>query len=207
MKRTSIAATLLAGSLFGAQPLLAQEVADTIYSGGPILTINDAQPTAEAVAVKGGRILALGSQAAIDRYRGTATVDFNLAGRAMLPGFVDSHGHVAIGGLQAYSANLLAPPDGPVSSIAALQAALRDWATANANIVERKHIIFGFGYDNSQLAELRHPTRWELDDVSKDVPIVVMHQSAHIGVVNSKALEILKIDAKTPNPPGGVIFS
>jgi predicted amidohydrolase YtcJ len=58
--------------------------------------------------VKDGRILAVGSQAAINSYRGTATVDFNLAGRAMLPGFVDSHGHVAIGGLQAYSANLLA---------------------------------------------------------------------------------------------------
>jgi predicted amidohydrolase YtcJ len=99
MKRTSIAAALLAGSLFAAPPLLAQEVADTIYSGGPILTINDAQPTAEAVAVKDGRILAVGGRTAINSYRGTATVDFNLAGRAMLPGFVDSHGHVAIGGL------------------------------------------------------------------------------------------------------------
>lgn len=148
MKCASIAAALLAGSLFGAPPLLAEKVADTIYFGGPILTINDAQPTAEAVAVKGGRILAVGSRAAINSYRGKATVDFNLAGRAMLPGFVDSRGHVAIGGLQAYSANLLAPPDGPVSSIAALQAALRDWAEANANIVDRKHIIFGFGYDN-----------------------------------------------------------
>jgi predicted amidohydrolase YtcJ len=204
-KRVFNATLVLAAGLFGAQSLLAREVADTIYSGGPILTINDAQPKAEAVAVRNGRILAVGNKAAINRYRGNATVDFNLGGRAMLPGFVDSHGHVAMGGLQAYSANLLAPPDGPVSSIPALQAALREWAKANAGIVDNKHIIFGFGYDNSQLAELRHPTRWELDEVSQDVPIVVMHQSAHIGVVNSKALEILKIDSKTPDPPGGVI--
>jgi hypothetical protein len=205
IKRTFVTAALVGASLSGTQPVYAQEIADTIYAGGAILTINDAQPTAEAVAVRNGRILAVGDAAAIGRFRGKGTVDFDLAGRAMLPGFVDSHGHVALGGIQAYSANLLAPPDGPVASIPALQAALREWAEANAGIVAGKNIIFGFGYDNSQLAELRHPTRWELDEVSKDVPIVIMHQSAHLGVVNSRALEILKIDAETPNPPGGVI--
>ncbi len=186
-------------------PVSAQDAADTIYSGGPILTINDAQPRAEAVAVKNGRIVAVGDMATIDGYRGRGTVEFNLGGRALLPGFVDSHGHVALGGMQAYSANLLAPPDGGVTNIAALQSTLREWAKKNAQIVAGRKIIFGFGYDNSQLAELRHPTRWELDEVSNDIPVVIMHQSGHLGVVNSKALELLKIDARTPNPPGGVI--
>lgn len=205
MKHSLVTAALVSASCSFAQPGLAQDVADIIYLGGPILTMNDAQPRVEAVAVKVGRILFVGSVAEVEVYRGEGTIDFDLAGRTMLPGFVDSHGHVAIGGLQAYSANLLAPPDGPVANIPDLQETLREWVRANEGIVESRNIIFGFGYDNSQLAELRHPTRWELDEVSTDVPIVIMHQSAHLGTVNSKALELLNIDADTPNPPGGVI--
>jgi hypothetical protein len=173
--------------------------------GGPILTINDAAPRAEAVAVKDGRIIAVGALSDIDSHRGESTQTVDLAGRAMLPGFVDSHGHVVMGGLQALSANLLAPPDGEVRDIASLQAALRSWAEKNAEIVEKVNMIVGFGYDNAQLAELRHPTRQDLDAVSGDIPIMIVHQSGHLGVANSKALELGKIDATTEPPPGGVI--
>ena len=103
---------------------LAEDVADTIYSGGPIITINDAAPRAEAVAVKDGRIIAAGKQSDINALRGESTQVFDLQGRTMLPGFVDSHGHVVFGGLQALSANLLAPPDGGVTDIASLQKVL-----------------------------------------------------------------------------------
>ncbi len=128
-----------------------------------------------------------------------------MPGRAMVPGFVDSHGHVVFGGLQALSANLLAPPDGDVKDIASLQETLRAWMNANDEIIDKVNIIIGFGYDNAQLAELRHPTREDLDAVSKDVPIMIVHQSGHIGVANSKALEAAKIDASTKAPDGGVI--
>ncbi len=182
-----------------------QEIADTIYSGGPILTINDDQPSAEAVAVRDGRILAVGSLADMAAHQGDGTTAFDLAGRAMLPGFVDSHGHVVMGGLQALSANMLAPPDGEVTDIASLQATLTAWAAANAEAVENANMIIGFGYDNAQLAELRHPTRQDLDAVSTTIPVVIIHQSGHLGVGNSKALELAGITAESEAPPGGVI--
>jgi predicted amidohydrolase YtcJ len=183
----------------------AQEVADTIYRGGPILTIDDAQPTAEAVAVKDGRILAVGTDSDVSRHQGPETQTFDLAGRALLPGFVDSHGHVVMGGLQALSANLLPPPDGPGADIASLQSALSEWADDNAEVVSQVDMIIGFGYDNAQLAEQRHPTREDLDAVSTELPIMIVHQSGHLGVANSKALELAGIDASSEDPEGGVI--
>jgi len=179
--------------------------ADRIWTGGTVLTMNDAAMRAEAVAVKEGRIIAVGDADSVMRYRGSETDVVDLQGRTMLPGFVDSHGHVFMGGLQAMSANLLAPPDGDVSDIASLQRALRDWADANQDIVEQIDLMVGFGYDNAQLAELRHPTRDDLDAVSSDVPIVLIHQSGHIGAFNTKALEEIGITARSENPPGGVI--
>lgn len=183
----------------------AQEVADTIYSGGPILTINDSAPDAEAVAVKDGRIIAVGSMGDVNTHKGDDTQLFDLSGRTMLPGFVDSHGHVVMGGLQALSANLLAPPDGEVSSIASIQASLSKWVEDNTEAVDKVKMIIGFGYDNAQLVELRHPTRQELDEVSAELPIIIVHQSGHLGVANSKALEMGGIDASSVNPEGGVI--
>ena len=196
---------MLAGVLLASNGMHAQQIADTIYSGGPILTINDAQPAADAVAVADGRIIAVGTMEDIAAHRGGNTRQFDLAGRAMLPGFVDSHGHVVFGGIQAMSANLLAPPDGAVTDIASLQSTLKEWAAANAAALDKLNMIVGFGYDNAQLAELRHPTRQDLDLVSKDIPVVILHQSGHIGVANSKALELAGIDAASEAPAGGVI--
>jgi predicted amidohydrolase YtcJ len=184
---------------------LASEIADIIYHNGTILTINDAQPRAEAVAVKNGKILTVGAEKDIFKSKGDATKLIDLGGHTMLPGFVDAHGHVMGGGLQALSANLLAPPDGEVKDIASLQQTLRDWMAGNDVAVKKIGLVVGFGYDNSQLAELRHPVREDLDAVTKEVPIVLIHQSGHIISVNSKALEVGGITAETPNPTGGVI--
>jgi predicted amidohydrolase YtcJ len=183
----------------------AQEPADRIWSGGTILTMNDAAMRAEAVAEKDGKIVAVGSEADVMAYRGAGTEMIDLGGRTMLPGFVDAHGHVFMGGLQALSANLLAPPDGEVTDIASLQQTLRDWAAANADAVDQTDLIVGFGYDNAQLAELRHPTRDDLDAVSQEVPIVIIHQSGHLAALNSKALEVVGYGAETDDPEGGVI--
>ncbi|WP_138465868.1 amidohydrolase [Poseidonocella sp. HB161398] len=198
-------AVLLGTAISAAAAAQGQEAADTIYAGGPILTIVEAQPRAEAVAVRDGRIIAVGPLAAMVDLQGEATEVFDLGGRTMLPGFVDSHGHVVMGGLQALSANLLAPPDGRVTDIASLQETLRAWAAENAAIVSEVKMIIGFGYDNAQLAELRHPLREELDAVSADLPVMIVHQSGHLGVANSKALELAGIGAGTPDPDGGVI--
>ena len=197
------------GSLFAcaavAQPAAtAAGPADLIYSGGPILTINDAAPMAEAVAVRAGRILAVGTRAHVEATRGPGTRMVNLEGRTMLPGFVDPHGHVAMVGLQAVGANLLAAPDGEGNDIPALIRILRDWAARNEAAVRRYGLIFGFGYDDSQLKERRHPTRDELDQVSTEVPVLIIHTSSHLAAVNSKALEKVGITAATPDPTGGV---
>lgn len=205
INRFPINLTLLSVALCSPLSALCNEIADRIYSGGPIITIDDDQPIAEAVAVKDGRIIAVGNISDTESLRGEATESFDLDGRAMLPGFVDSHGHVVMGGLQALSANLLAPPDGDVTDITSLKATLSSWARDNAAAVEKVEFIVGFGYDNAQLSELRHPTREDLDAVSRDTPIIIVHQSGHLGVANSKALEIAGIDASSENPPGGVI--
>ena len=176
-----------------------------IWSGGPILTMNDNAMRAEAIAERDGKIIAVGSLATVMKLKGADTQVIDLDGRALLPGFVDAHGHVMMGGVQALAANVLAPPDGNVKDIASLQKTLREWIEANKETVEKIDLIVGFGYDNATLAELRHPTRDDLDQVSRDVPIILAHQSGHLFAVNSKALAITGITADTPNPEGGVI--
>ena len=186
-------------------PALAQQKADAIWSGGPILTMNDKAMRAEAVAVAGGKIIAVGKRSEVMKLKGPSTQLMDLKGQTMLPGFVDAHGHMVIGGLQALSANVLAPPDGKVTDIASLQQTLRDWAQKNAAVVEKTKIIVAFGYDNSQLKELRHPTKEELDEVSKDVPVIIIHQSSHLATVNSAMLKEVGFDANSKDPAGGVI--
>ncbi|MBZ2169379.1 amidohydrolase [Marinobacter sp. F4216] len=186
-------------------PTQAMDMADRIYLGGPVLTMDDRQPEVEAVAVKDGRILSVGTEEEVMDRKGANTEIHDLKGRALLPGFVDSHGHVVVGGLQALSANLLAPPDGEVRDIAGLIETLNDWVEENAEIAQQVNLIAGFGYDQSQLAEQRHPTRKDLDAVSAEIPVVIIHQSGHFGVLNSPGLEAAGIDASTDDPDGGLI--
>ncbi|MCX5579913.1 amidohydrolase [Kaistia terrae] len=176
---------------------------DTLYVGGPILTMNDSAPSAEAVLVRDGRIVAVGTRSELESHATADAKTIDLGGKTLLPGFFDPHGHVVMIGLQALSANLLPAPDGEGNDIAAIQRLLRGWIEKNSAAIKRYKIIVGFGYDDSQLQEQRHPTRDELDAVSSDVPVVIIHQSSHLGVVNSKALELAGIDASTANPPGG----
>jgi hypothetical protein len=191
--------------MFAASPLALAAPADAVYVGGPIVTMDDRRPTAEAVAVMDGRIVAVGARAAVEQaHRGPATRLIDLGGRTMVPGFIDAHGHMWGTGVQAMAANLLPPPDGPVRSIADLQEQLRRWM-ATSNIARDFGVVIGFGYDDSQLAEQRHPTAADLDAVSKDLPMIVIHQSGHLHALNSKALEMAAITAATEDPQGGVI--
>jgi predicted amidohydrolase YtcJ len=193
------ALTLMAPRAFAA------DEADVIYSGGPIITMDDANPRVEAVAVKGGRIIAAGSAADVAKFKGAQTRMADLGGLAMLPGFVDPHSHMTMGGLQAMSANMMSPPDGTNVDIPALIQSLKDWAAANADLVKQTNLILGFGYDDTQLKEHRPPTKEELDQVSTDLPVVVVHGSGHMGVLNSKAMALVGYTAATPDPAGGVI--
>ena len=151
--------------------------ADIVYHGGPIVTVSDRQPSVEAVAVKDGKIIAVGNKAGVLKMAGDKAKMVHLDGKTMLPGFVDSHSHTYMIGLQAATASLLPPPDGTGKDIPSLVMLLRDWARENKEAVEKVGWIAGFGYDDSQLAERRHPTREDLDDVSSVLPVLIIHQS------------------------------
>jgi hypothetical protein len=179
--------------------------ADRIWAGGPILTMDDKAMRAEAIAEAGGKIVAVGSKADVMKLKGPRTEVIDLKGRTLVPGFIDAHGHMVIGGLQALSANLLAPPDGNITDIPGLLQTMRDWIAANKDAVAKTQLIIGFGYDQATLKEHRHPTREELDTVSTEYPIMLVHQSAHFGTFNSKALEVVGINASSKDPAGGVI--
>lgn len=207
-RRTLLAgAGALAGaSLVGSRGMAqtARDASAVVFTGGPILTIDDAMPTAEAVAVRNGVIVAVGSLDAARAAAGRGAQTVNLDGRTLLPGFFDPHSHIVMVGLQARYANLLPAPDGQGDDIPALQHITRDWMNAHEALVRDTQLVIGFGYDDSQLKERRHPTGQELDAISDSVPILFLHQSSHMGVANSAALAAAGITASTPNPDGGV---
>lgn len=200
-------ASALAGAVFtGGRPAWAQPARplEQIFTGGPILTMEDAAPAVEAVAVRDGVIVAVGPLDAAHAAVGRNPQMVDLDGRVLLPGFFDPHGHVSMVGLQARYANLLPAPDGPGESIAAMQQVTRDWMGRNAVLVRNTRLVIGFGYDDSQLRERRHPTRTELDVISDSVPILFLHQSGHVGAANGAALAASGISEATPDPDGGV---
>lgn len=176
--------------------------AERIYLGGDIVTMNDAGETAGALAIADGLILAVGdADDVLAAHRGAGTVVVDLAGKALLPGFIDAHGHFLQTGLQASAANLLPPPDGTVASIGDIVAALE--AQLDSPLTEQMGVVLGMGYDDAQLAEGRHPTRDELAAVDTELPILLIHQSGHLGVANDAALELAGIGPDAEDPAGG----
>lgn len=187
------------------QPKEPRQVVDTIYFNGDIITMEgDTAVYAEAVAVKDGKIIFVGSQADAEKMKGDSTVMNDLQGKTLVPGFVDGHAHFSGFGAQAVGANLLASPDGNANSIDDIIKELKDWYTKNGT-ENTKGWIFGLGYDDAVLKEQRHPTKEDLDKVSTEVPIVVVHISGHFCVMNSKGLALSKVTASSKAPAGGVI--
>ena len=178
----------------------------TVYHGGDIITMEgDSANYAEAVVVKDGKILFIGSKNEAMKSAGSDPVKIDLKGQTLLPGFIDAHGHVFAAGIQALAANLLPPPDGKGASVSDLVTLTKEWAGTNQKIIDKIGWIVGFGYDDAQLKEKRHPLATELDQISKDIPVLLLHQSGHLASLNTKGLEVAGINENTPDPPGGVI--
>lgn len=172
-----------------------------VYHGGPIVTMAGDEPeTVEAVAVRGGTIVAIGSRAEVERKAGRRPQRIDLKGRTLLPGFIDAHGHVSMVGRYAMMADLSGPPVGKVTTIAALQDALRAHVLAHP-----EGVISGRGYDDAVLKGGRHPTRHDLDAVSAERPIAIMHVSGHLISANSAMLELAGIGPASSDPEGGKI--
>ncbi|ROS00159.1 hypothetical protein EDC56_2795 [Sinobacterium caligoides] len=199
---TSLSSTVMAlGS-----PLVGWgKAADTIYYGGDIVTMNEDQPTVQAVAVRAGKILDLGSGEEMLKHGRLYTRLVNLQGKTLLPGFIDAHGHVSMLGMQSETAPVLPAPDGSVNSIQALQDTLTEWVATEPEFLEKTGWIVGFGYDDSQLAERRHPVADELDEVSTELPVAIIHQSGHLASLNHRALEMVGYTKGVADPEGGVI--
>jgi predicted amidohydrolase YtcJ len=183
----------------------ATSVADAIYFGGDIITMeSDSATYVEAIALKDGKILFTGSKAEAEKMKGDSTAMNDLHGKTLVPGFVDGHAHFAGFGAQAVGANLLASPDGNANSIDDIVKELKDWYAANGTD-KTMGWIFGMGYDDAVIKEQRHPTKADLDKVSTTVPIVVVHISGHFCVMNTKALALSNITAASKDPAGGII--
>lgn len=190
------------GLLVTACPVLAQE-ADIIFTGKHIITVDKTTTGATAVAVRGDRILAVGEREAVMKHRSPATRLVDLGEHALLPAFIDAHGHISAQARLLTFANLSPPPVGPVKNIVDIQNVLRRFLRDSK--IPPGGWVVGFGYDDSLLAEGRHPDRDDLDAVSTDHPIFLMHASGHLGVANSMALAAIGISDRTADPPGGVI--
>ena len=166
-----------------------------------------ADDRADAVAIRGGLIQAVGTRAEIESLRGTNTQVDDYGEQAILPGFVDAHGHLTFSATFEAMVNLASPPVGDVETIDDLVEALstrgRELESGDAGATDSW--IVGAGYDDSLLGDNRHPTRDDLDRVSSERPVAALHVSGHLLAVNSKALEVAGIASSSDDPPGGII--
>ncbi len=201
MSRIYLLAAVIVG-LF-ASPTLAQ-TPDTLLINGTVVTLTgpDNDIIAEAIAITGDRISAVGRTTDLAQTAGPKTTIIDLGGHTVLPGFIDAHGHFPSTGLiEKHFVDLNSPPIGSVTSIDETVSALIE----KAKTVPEGDWIQGRGYDDTLIVEMRHPTRWELDRVSTEHPIYISHISGHLGVANSLALELAGVSRDTPQPFGGKI--
>lgn len=170
--------------------------ADTVYTGGDILTMRGAAPEyVESLVVRDGRILFAGPLPEARTRVGVDARSVDLAGKTVLPGFIDTHGHFVYFGRNLVDANLFGCTD-----IADLVARMRK----QAERTPAGGWIVGFGYQARGLKEARPPTSEELDRVSADRPVMVVDSSGHLGAANAAAFQAARITADTPDPPGGM---
>jgi predicted amidohydrolase YtcJ len=177
--------------------------ADVVFIGDNIITMDEATAGATGVAVRDDRIIAVGDRDAALALAGEATRIVRLGDRALLPGFIDAHGHLTFVARTLEFENLSSPPVGTVNSIDDIVNLLK--VRLAEDPPAPGEWLIGFGYDESLLAEQRHPTRDDLDRVSTEVPIALVHVSVHLAAANSAALNAANLSAKSENPPGGVI--
>jgi predicted amidohydrolase YtcJ len=184
-------------------PAPVQQTADTIYIGGDIVTVNDAQATVEALAVKDGKIQAVGTRAEVETHRGPATTIVDLQGSTLLPSFIDAHGHYISALTVSNQVNVYAPPAGPGTDPDAIVKALLIFREAKK--VPAGELIQAYGYDENVMPAGNLLNRDHIDRALPDNPVIVGHVSMHGAVLNSMALKKYGYSAEYKTPPGGVV--
>lgn len=197
-ERLLVAALVLSLSACGQQQ--ADKVPpDLILFNAHVATMDAADSIAQAVAVSGNSITAVGAAAAILEFAGPQTELIDVGGNTITPGIIDTHNHFAWGALDESSPLNIEYP--AVTSIQDIREQVR---LAAARLGEGEWVV-GSRWDAGKLLERRDMSAADLDSVSPDNPVWLLHTSAHYGVANSRALELAGIDAGTPDPDGGVI--
>ena len=171
-----------------------------LTSNKVILMTGNEQAEALSIAIKNQEIIWIGTHEKAERIQGKH-IDYG--DQAILPGFIDAHGHASYLAFATQVANLASPPVGTVNNIKELQSELKKFIK-DSNLKPGEWVM-GLGYDDSLLAEKRHPTKDDLDEVSTEHPIYLIHVSAHLGAANSLGLKLANINSKTQDPPGGKI--
>jgi predicted amidohydrolase YtcJ len=169
--------------------------ANLIFFGGKVIVMEAAGSVTEAIAIRGGRIAALGTMAEVRKLAGPATRLIDLHGRTVTPGLIDAHLHFA-DVTPLYSVDL-----SRVESIAEVQRLVRERVTT----AKRGEWITGRGWDEGKLREQRYVRADDLDMVAPHNPVWLTHATGHYAVSNSAALKMAHIDASTKDPPAGTI--
>ena len=181
--------------------LQAIEEADLIISSNKVILmtgLEHAQPL--SIAIKNKKIVWIGSHQDAKNFQGK---HINFGNQAVLPGFIDAHGHASYLAFATQVANIASPPVGKINNIDELKTELKNFIKDSG--LQPGEWVMGLGYDDSLLKEQRHPTKDDLDEVSTEHPIYLIHVSAHLGAANSLGLSLANINSHTQDPPGGKI--
>jgi predicted amidohydrolase YtcJ len=170
--------------------------AEVVVTNARVYTVNTKQPWAEAVAIQGDKIVAVGSEAEIDHYRGTSTKVIDAGGKLVLPGFTDCHIHFLDGSLSLQRIYLDDAPD-----IAEIQRRVKAYADSHP----KQPWILGRGWQYSSVGPTNLPDKKYLDEIVSDRPVYLESYDGHTYWANSKAMALAGIKKDTPNPPGGEI--
>lgn len=172
--------------------------ADLVVQNGKIITMDESETIAEAIAIKFERIVFVGTNTEVEAFIGDDTEVLDLKGRTTIPGLIDSHAHfMDVGSAREIYVDL--SEEVGVGCIADIQAKLRE----RVSLTPKGEWVFGYQEDDSKLEEKRHPTRWELDEISTDHPIMVTTVGGHFWMANSKAFELAGVVKDSPDPVGG----
>ena len=170
-----------------------------LYFNGTIITVNENQPTVEAVLIENEKIIKVGSKDEVFELKDSETELVDLEGKTMLPGFIDSHSHIT-----AVAQTLMIVNLSEANSKEEFISMLKEYVKNNSP--KAGEWVIGFGYDNTKFENEEHPTKFDLDTVTTEVPIFVSHASGHISTTNSKALEALGyVGTDYEVPEGGVV--
>ena len=177
----------------------AEPGADLVLLGGNVITVDATDRIAQAVAIKGDKIVAVGTDEEIRRLIGAGTEQVDLQGATVTPGLLDAHAHFSGGALDRSFVVDLSYPQ--VKSVADIVAAIA------AEVATRQpgEWITGRGWDEGKLAELRYVYAADLDAVAPDNPVWLTHTMGHYGTANSAAMELAGVTRDTPDPAGGTI--